>query len=292
MKRDQAASPARRELLEALDAVLQTLGAQRLSDEAVHSARKTIKKARACLRLLRESLSEDVYSTENVALRDAGRILAPLRNAKSLAEAFNAFRDRYPLELRGSRFDALADHLHAVLLAEHRTLVRAPARLRECIEALAACHARVARWKGINVDAAAVAAGVRRIFRTGRKALDAARRHGTPDALHEWRKQVKYLSNALKILDGSGDCVAEMGRRAGKLTDRLGEDHDLAELARHLAEGSRPAIDNAARDELTRLINRRSAKLQRRAYALGAKLYNQKPRQFTAGLTPSAVMHA
>jgi CHAD domain-containing protein len=45
----------------------------KLSGEAVHSARKELKKARATLRLLRDALSDAVYKRENAALRDAAR---------------------------------------------------------------------------------------------------------------------------------------------------------------------------------------------------------------------------
>ena len=42
-------------------------------DEAVHTARKALKKTRATLRLVRDEIGEEVYQRENVAYREAGR---------------------------------------------------------------------------------------------------------------------------------------------------------------------------------------------------------------------------
>src|SRR5512146_1173 len=73
----------------AIDKALADLRVQRPVDTRVHSARKALKKARAALRLLRPNLVAGVYERENIALRDAGRRLSPLRDAKSLVAAVN-----------------------------------------------------------------------------------------------------------------------------------------------------------------------------------------------------------
>ena len=53
------------------------------ADQAIHDARKRIKKARAGLRLLRAGMSAREYRRENESLRDAGRLLSPVRDSKT-----------------------------------------------------------------------------------------------------------------------------------------------------------------------------------------------------------------
>src|SRR4051794_31867359 len=60
-----------------------------LADEVVHDARKRLKKARALLRLLREALGPRIYRRENACLRDAGRPLTEVRDAKVLVDTFD-----------------------------------------------------------------------------------------------------------------------------------------------------------------------------------------------------------
>jgi len=274
-----------RELVAAIDEVLHALnGRQPFTDESVHSARKAIKKARAALRLLRKSVGEGAYSKENAALRDAGRFFSPLRDAKSLVDAFNAFRDRHPAELRQLRYDGLAAHLHATHVDTRRDLSRATARRDACVRSLRACRNRLSKLKPSSRHAA-IASGVQRIHRAGRKTLAGMKHEETPEASHEWRKQVKYLANALKILDVSERAhLAKTEERAAKLADRLGDDHDLAELARYVAGDARVALDADAKETLAKLIQRQRAKLHKRAFALGAKIYKEKSGRFAVRL--------
>jgi hypothetical protein len=284
MNRADAMARSHHELLAAIDEVLEALRKPPpLADEAVHSIRKAIKKARAALRLLREGLDESVYREENAALRDAGRYFSPLRDLKSRMDAFDAFRDRHPAQLRQPRYDALSLQLHARLASLRRELSQ-PAKLNGCVRLLRAFRAGVKRWD-LSGSRPSVIGGLRRIHRTGRKTLSHAMREQTPEASHEWRKQVKYLSNALKILDVSDrPRLAKTEERAAKLADRLGDDHDLAELARYVAGDVRVALDADARETLAKLIQRQREKLHKRAFALGAKIYKEKPRRFAARL--------
>ena len=282
MTRDNAAVHCSRGLIAHIDEALRQLEKQRVSDQSVHSARKAIKKARTALRLLREICGEDAYRHENGALRDAGRCLSSLRNAKSMVDAFDAFREQHPTQLRNEDFDAMATQLHATLLAKRGEFFRTPYTLRACRQSLSGCRARILQLKPGKREAAPVFAGLARIYRTGKKALAMAKRAGTPEALHEWRKQVKYLANALALLD-----IADDRRKAGtdewteELADMLGEDHDLAELALNFA-GNGETIDSMAQKTLMKVIKRRRANLEKNAFALGAKIYDAKPAQFAA----------
>src|SRR5437016_4857690 len=63
-------------------------------DEAIHEARKNVKKVRAVMRLVRSELG-DAYSPQNNRLREAGQKLSQLRDAGALIGAFDQIKDRY-----------------------------------------------------------------------------------------------------------------------------------------------------------------------------------------------------
>ena len=284
MKRAGAAGRCRRALVGQIEEAGRELRLRHPSDDSVHAVRKAIKKARAAVRLMREIYGKVCYRKINATLRDAGRLLAPLRDAKSMADGFRAFHARNAAQLHGADAAALAAQLRDRLRAQRRRVSREPATLRACKSLLAEARTHIT---GLHLagSRAAILKGLRRIYRRGRRALAAARRAGTPRALHEWRKQVKYLRNALDILEaGSSARGARLGKRADKLADALGEDHELAELDRHFANLERVAVEARTRRTLSALIARRRAKLQKRAYALGAKIYAQKPRHFAPWL--------
>src|SRR5689334_17059489 len=97
-KRDESvAEGVRRIALEELDEAVSQLGGARGAgrDEAVHEARKSVKKVRALLRLVQPELG-DTYRGESRVLRDAGRTLSAFRDAGSVIEALGKLREKYP----------------------------------------------------------------------------------------------------------------------------------------------------------------------------------------------------
>ena len=262
-------NPAARQLLGCIASSRAQLERQPLSDESVHAARKALKKARAALRLLRPGLGEALFRAENRALRDAGRCLSPLRDTKSQLDALAELRRRHPAKLRLAGLDALDAGLRAERVAARRKL---ELQLQSCLALLEpAGRADFAR-----VDPSVLENGVRRVYSKGRKAFRQAGKAGTAEALHEWRKQVKYLHDALEALHGAdAGKTAKIAKRADKLADRLGDDHDLAVLSQR----------ERAPKKLRKLIAGRRKKLQKRALRLGEKLYRKRPRRVAARLS-------
>ena len=264
-------NPATHELYASIAVALARLGEPRVSDQSVHEARKALKKARAALRLLRPGLEPAAYRAENALLRDAARSLAPLREPKSMLDALAALRRRDP----GALPDVVLVRVMRELRAEKKRVARdrsgRQAALGTCIRLLKQSLARAEQADFAGIGEKPLAKGMRRIYRKGRHALAQARASRAPEALHEWRKQSKYLLNALETLYGArGGKARKTTRRAERLADRLGDDHDLDALAGH-AQGLR---------SLQALIAKRRAKLQEQAFALGEKLYREKPKSF------------
>jgi hypothetical protein len=78
-----------------------------------------------------------------------------------------------------------------------------------------------------------------------------------------------------------------MASQASKLSDLLGEDHDLAVLS-DSALAHDEALTAEERRVLTRAIGRRRRKLQKKADELGEKLYAERPRKLAGKLEKRA----
>ncbi|MDQ3187247.1 MAG: CHAD domain-containing protein, partial [Pseudomonadota bacterium] len=191
------ANPACRLLQTAIGEALEQVNApQPISDEAIHDARKALKKARAALRLLQDGIRKGTYQTENSGLRDAGRFLSPFRDAKSLIDAFDSLHDRYRDELQDAELAPLHKILHGNLTKARRHFSRTPTELENCIQLLQKCIALTKKEDFSSINSKTINTGLQRIYQKGRKARIEAETAQTPEALHEWRKQVKYLLNA------------------------------------------------------------------------------------------------
>jgi CHAD domain-containing protein len=267
-----------------IDDAIDLLGSRGDTGAAVHGARKDLKRLRATARLVRGPLGERAYDRENRAFRDTARRLSGPRDSRVLVETLEGLIERYAGEVPDGCFDGLRD----ALVAEERA---ATARLQDdgpavaaVIEELRAARRQVARWQLVDNGFETVEPGVRRTYRRGREAYRAARRDPSTERLHEWRKRVKDLWHATQILEPAAPKRLDaLARDAHRLSDLLGDDHDLAVLG---AQASRRLSDSDpdALELLEGLIARRRDELQKRALKRGRKLYAPSPAVFAKPL--------
>jgi CHAD domain-containing protein len=262
---------------------LASLQTRRPSDKVVHSARKELKKSRATLRLLRDSMSDAAYQKENSVLRDAARPLSAIRDGKALLDTLDDLVERYGTVADGLPAEGLKRTLRRDRADARRDVLKHKAVLKPERSALRKTCSRAAKWP-VNQDGwKIIGSGLERTYRKGRKALAAAQADATVENLHEWRKQAKYLRHQLQILRPLWPgLIGELADQAHKLTEYLGEGHDLAVL-RDKALGSRePVADDAELSALIALIDRRRAELRDKAFVLGDRIYEEKPKAFAA----------
>jgi hypothetical protein len=268
-------SRAKRALHDQIDRARAELdGTPPLRDVSVHEARKELKRARAALRLLRDTIGDARYRRANRQLRDAARPLSRVRDAKVLLEAADQLRS----ETKKSGHRAELDSLRRRLRRERqqaRSEVRS-ALLRRIRRSLESARSSSARWRDPTEDSLRHA--VERLYRKGRKAFARAKAEPCEATLHESRKQTKYLGKALEILatKRSGGLTQRV-KRADRIADALGRDHDLALLQGKLRARRR---SQAAGHSLHALIERRRRRLQRKAEAQSLRLYDPKPKAF------------
>jgi CHAD domain-containing protein len=233
---------------------------RRLGDElegdpvaAVHEARKDIKKARALLRLYRGQLDRATYRRENGVLRDAGLELSELRDDDVLRDLIAELGlSEVRLRPAGDGFETPPEM--AVDAARNR---------------LGRVLARMDAWTVAATDHRALLAGLDRSYRRGRKAFARAQRRPTDERLHDWRKRAKDLRYQQQLLRPAFDeQLKAQATAAKKLSELLGDDHDLAVLAARL-ESDDGGVIAARREEL-----------QAEAFRLARRVYAEPPKRF------------
>jgi CHAD domain-containing protein len=291
-----------------LDLALEALGrGEEIPDErAVHETRKALKRLRALLRLLRPQLGAGTYDRESAALRDAGRALSGARDAEVMLATFDALieHNRDKLAGRGGVI-----RLRGALLAERSRARRGalgdPRVRTQVLAELHACRVRIAMWQLPDyADSELVEAGLLHLYRQGRKRWRRARsgRGDRTRLMHQWRKRAKDLRYALEMLQPTETPRRETpkgkrarrrlaaarkdvkwlrreAKRADKLGELLGEDHDLAMLAQWIAADREGILRGRARKLVLKLIARRRRKLRMRTLHQGERLFAAHPKE-------------
>jgi CHAD domain-containing protein len=125
-------------------------------------------------------------------------------------------------------------------------------------------------------------AGLCRVYRAGRKAMKQARKTPAPECLHEWRKQAKYLWHQLQLLEPmSPGPIGALADQMKKLSDYLGDDHDLAVLREKVVAHADKFPAPGGPGALLALIDRCQDRLRARAFFVGRRIYEDPPATFT-----------
>jgi CHAD domain-containing protein len=252
---------------------------------AIHEARKHLKKTRALLRLVRSGLPKRVYRDENAALREAGLALSAARDADVVVAAATQLGERYAGRLPAETFEqlraALADRGAAGTGAEP---AGDPAAV---LSTLHAALARVGQWPLERAGWDVAIVGSARAYERGRDAFAAARDDPSAELLHAWRKRTKDLWYHHRLLAPAWpEPLAAYGEEAHRVSELLGDDHDLVVLRERIERGGLGRQPQAAadRDALLELVDERRAELQAEAFRLGHRLYAESPKGFARRL--------
>ncbi len=266
----------KRVIREEIDSAIEELTHGKDRDEAIHDARKSAKRVRGALRLVRFDLGSQ-FAQENAVFRDIGQKLSDLRDAQALLEVFDDIVARYKhplpsirrgLEERKRRFEAAVD---------------GKAVAEEVIADLRQARQWMDRWPLNSNGFAAVAPGLGGTFRAGRRAFAAAYAEPTPEHFHEWRKRAKDHWYHIRLLENLWTPIMQAYESSLKCLEQLlGDDHNLVVLRNSIQAGPELFRNRRELGTLYRLADTFRDELRGEARNIGERIYGPKPKEFVA----------
>jgi CHAD domain-containing protein len=236
--------------------------------QAIHEARKSLKKARAAIRLIEDAVGPSA-AKERRGLGEIGRVLSPLRDAQVLAETLDGLAG----SARGTPVAGSLERLRTRLLEQVPQQAKVPGG-PGVARSLAAAATRIRRWSLSGGGFDLIEAGLTRTLRRGRKAMRIAMESPTPENFHEWRKRVKEHWYHARLLEEMWPEMMRAYAEALKTVESsLGDDHNLVLLAGAIAKAA-----DEDRDAISALIAQREDELRTRALVEGGRFYAHKPR--------------
>jgi CHAD domain-containing protein len=253
-------------------------------NEGIHEARKALKRVRAMIRLVRDTVGNRAYRRENVVLRDTARLLAPARDCHVLVATLDGVVESYRGQLAAGAFAALRRRLVARHQETFATVADGSQIVTDVIAALQCSRRRFAGW---NAEAAvpdcfdSIALGLRRVYARGHRAHAAACREPSTRICHEWRKRVKYLRYQLETLVSLWPAVIDATAASlDGLAEMLGDEHDLARLEEVAGSEPAPVGEATERRLLRAILAQERGERWAAAQELGSRLYAEIPEDF------------
>lgn len=280
MKGEPVSAAVKRIALEQTNKALNSIREEDVH-EAVHDVRKRLKKIRALLRLVRDDTGKEFYKETNVYYRDLGRMLAPLRDARTRVETIEQLRRDYGSETS----EEWEIHVPAWIAEKEKIVIRQKLENENVLE-----HVRNELEQSIKsidswpvsekTDFGVIYPGLKRVYKRGYKGFAKAYDKAGDKNFHEFRKRIKYLWYHIRLLKLSwAPVLKRWARETHQLSNYLGDDHDLMVLKTKLAE--LPSIGSNPEHPVNRIIRSESEKFRTPAGMLAGRIYHEKPKRFT-----------
>jgi CHAD domain-containing protein len=263
---------------------------------AIHEMRKSAKRVRALLRMVRPVIGERVYRFENGLLREAAASVSAVRDGIVMVEAVDRIRSRYYRLLAPETFAAASERLRRRHERMAGRVLDDEAVASELATVLYRARSRYLAWPVDPSDPraghqvlpdrwSAIEPGVMATYARGRREMRLAYDQRLPEHFHAWRKRVKYLRHQMEILTPLWwEVVGGLAASLDTLGEVLGEAHDLAELTRQVTTVPDLVPDPDERSLLVALTFHRQEELQGAARVMGGRIYAESPPQFSRRL--------
>lgn len=248
-------------------------------DQAIHDARKALKRVWALLRLLQPDLGRH-YLRLNGQLREVAHSLSGLRDAKAMLDTLAFLAGEYRLIPQTARRSIARG------LTVQRRVAGRQARntLRSAEEVLQGIRAETERRVREASSWRAIRQGVKRGYRRAREAGAALEITSSTAEFHRWRRRIKDHWYQCHLLERVLAQPRQRLARLAQLEEILGLDHNLAVLADHLL--AQPEHFGRAREVTLVLgcIARKRRVLRQEALRLGRRLFVESAAEFSGRL--------
>jgi len=247
------------------------------SDEAIHDARRRVKKIRAVIRLVQPVLDKS-YRAVDRDLSDVSKLLAPVADGQGIIETLDQIAHRYRKVLPRRAVASLRAGLRA---RSARTDRDADARgvIEFAADTLRAERKRVRQWTIRGDGFRAVAPGLEESYRRARDGMILAWSKPKASHFHSWRRHVKDHWFHVRLVEARcGNHLLAYQRRLEALDGVLGEYHNVVLLRDVLVTDG--YLNRAETARCLRVVARYQRVLRRHAELLGVRIYLDKPGRY------------
>ena len=271
----------KRTAVEEIECAIRRLTHGKNRDEAVHDARKSVKKIRGAIRLVRFDFG-DMLAAEIAFFRDIGRKLSELRDTQAMLEIFDGLVEKYKAELGSGALDSV--RLDLVARKERFEQAQSgSAVIDDVLKDLRKARQRVDRWPLTSNGFAAVAPGLAATFKQGRRAFASAYENPLPENFHEFRKRAKDHWYHIRLFQNLWTpALAKYESSLKSLEQALGDDHNLVVLRETIAANPASFTNSHDLETAFALMDNYQRELRIEARVIGERIYGQRPREFVA----------
>ena len=247
----------------------------------VHETRRTIKRIRAVLKLIRDEIGYSNYYRENIIYRDLSKRLSSLRDSYVLMKTINDFHKEAPGEFPVKETRQISGALEKKLESDLGVFLRQDGGFDRVLDDLEVARRRVSQYCKTRDDFCAIRAGIERIYRRGYRYLKIIRKKHSQEQFHEYRKNTKYLLYQMELIKPAyPKLIKAYSGTIDDHADILGDTRDYECLSSFITAGIAKKEFSSSSESLLPYVHKRIDDLMQGILPEAYWIYAEKPSGF------------
>ncbi len=241
----------------------------------VHELRKSIKRIRSLLRLLKSACKDHSFREMDNFLKITGQSLTELRESVVNEKTFAQLMLKKKEILSPATQQRIEEGLrNAVIALYDRNQAEASNLVAHAGLQLSLIEKRLLSVQTKLIGYERFIDAVYSAYTKAYNTYHAALHSDDIDLIHDWRKQAKYLLLQFKLSPMLASFEYDTLRnQLDELTDLLGKEHDLAVMEEFVLQHFE--LEKADRKALSKAVNKQRFKIQQQAFHLGEVVFGQ-----------------
>jgi CHAD domain-containing protein len=280
-ERESVKETINRILYEQIDSILENCeNKQDDFHKSIHDIRKSIKRIRAVLRLVREEIGYSSYYRENVFYRDINRSTSELRTLNVLILSLESLQVDLADKLEPERIAPLIVKIREQRDKKLEGMLSSERVLKDLSKQFENGRSRIPTLPIHSNNFKALAGGIERMYRQGKRYLKEAKKKTDTHHLHDMRKRMKYLWYQMDILNPLyPGLLKAYSSSLDSIGDKLGVYHDLAVLSDFLRE-SKTGLAEIVMDTLIEACEFKKSAMLPDIFSQASAVYTEDPEAF------------
>ncbi|MBS2097037.1 CHAD domain-containing protein [Carboxylicivirga linearis] len=242
-------------------------------DVSVHEIRKSFKRLRALLRLIRYDIGEELFLSENTKYKESAAKLSRLRDMHVIISYLATCFEAEELVITEESFIRFVGYLNEQKEREMKQLVENSVMdsiINQCKEQLKV----IKEYPLSNLGPHTIHNGVIHAYKRCLDKMKAAQLNLDDEALHQLRKKVKYLYNQMLLMEAVWpDYFITYSSSLSAASELLGNDHNLAETIVIIEEAPEQILSEEEKQSLIKSITNERRHITDELWPLLGKIF-------------------
>ncbi len=247
----------------------------------IHEIRRSLKKMRAFIRLIKPVYKSEEFKQLNDILGKINKILAEVRESRVNIQIFGKILPKLEKKLMNGTLELVHKYLQNECTQKesnihklNEILDEVKSQLREFIQIINAVDMQ-------KISFQEIVEGIVSVYKSGKKLLKDSVKTEETEIVHTWRKYVKHLQFELSFIKNYlSDYYLDQIDKLQQISNFLGEEHDLVVLSNHIENHLQNELTAQEVYQIINIINRRRNKLRKKAFKLGRTVFDTNTSYF------------